>query len=202
MRIIEILIQSKPGNSGEVIGKSTYRELYKEIQPFVDKLAEPGLSIKGREFLKSVIKDKCQNAIGIDLTVGSEEPTNSPKQPIKPSTKTNVDWKSLMNRSSQIGMKVTEAVRKIPLISEDFDRLKSLMENPIPAVVAHIFIGDLIDDDELSDSIKSIEEVHPGRDVRPLIAEWVKRVMPDQLYRFRDDKFDTSGNMSPINKQL
>lgn len=79
---------------------------------------------------------------------------------------------------------VAEAVHKLPLTIEDFNLLKELMEKPIPAAIAPIYIQEVIHDDELNDQILSLEDTQPGLDIRPLIAEWIDRVMPDQKYRF------------------
>jgi len=97
--------------------------------------------------------------------------------------------------------KVAEAVHRLPLTNDDFELLKALMEKPIPAVIAPIYIQEIIDDDELNDQFKSLEETEPGRDVRPLIVEWVRRVMPDQMHRFGQevaDKKQKMGFFSPI----
>ena len=97
--------------------------------------------------------------------------------------------------------KLTEAIYKLPLTVEDFDLVKKLMERPIPAAVAPIYIMEIIEDDELNDQFKSLEESDPGRDVRPLIVEWFRRVMPDQMHRFGQEIADenlTKGILSPI----
>lgn len=93
---------------------------------------------------------------------------------------------------------IKESINTLPLVDEDFDKLKKLMENPIPVVVAKIYTQDIIDDDELTDQFCSLEQSDPGFDARELIADWIKRVMPDQLYRFRDETGNTDGNLSPI----
>ncbi len=95
--------------------------------------------------------------------------------------------------------RIAEAVHKLPLTQEDFDLVKTLMENPIPATIAPIYLQEIIIDDELSDQIRSIEENDPNRDIRPLIAEWFNRVMPDQMYRFgRDHMVNKEGRLSPV----
>lgn len=94
---------------------------------------------------------------------------------------------------------INESVNKIPLTDDDFDAIKLMFEKPIPAAVAQIYISEFIDDDEFSDQLKYLEDEDPGRDVRPLIVEWIDRVMPDQMYRFRGiPKSDREGLMSPI----
>jgi hypothetical protein len=82
---------------------------------------------------------------------------------------------------------ITEAVHKLPLTDEDFKLVKKMMENPIPAAIAPIYISEFIIDDDFSNILAEMEEKNPNMDVRPLIAEWFDRVMPDQMHRFRND---------------
>ena len=61
---------------------------------------------------------------------------------------------------------------------------------------------DIINDDEFNAVIDSLEDTDPNRDIRPLVIEWIKRVMPDQLFRF-DDSYGKSieqkrGLLSPV----
>lgn len=96
---------------------------------------------------------------------------------------------------------IAEAVHKLPLTNEDFELVKELMSKPIPAAVAPIYISEIINDDELNDQLLALEDTKPGQDVRPIIAEWFKRVMPDQMYRFENNKTDKihrEGLLSPI----
>lgn len=96
---------------------------------------------------------------------------------------------------------ISEAVHKLPLTDDDFEVVKKIMENPIPAAVASIYLMDIIDDDELNDQIKTLEDTEPNRDIRPLIASWFDRVMPDQMYRFgqpRAGRNERIGLLSPI----
>jgi hypothetical protein len=98
---------------------------------------------------------------------------------------------------------VAEAVHKVPITNDDFSAVKELMSRPIPAAVAMIYIEDCIVDDALNDEIRILEETDPGRDVRPLIAEWFDRIMPDQMFHFRKDKAEgdmqqKQGLLSPI----
>lgn len=92
-----------------------------------------------------------------------------------------------------------ESVNRVPLSDEDFDTFKDLMSRPIPAAVASAYIQEIIDDDELTDNLDILSEQQPARDVRPLIADWFKRVMPDQLYRFiGTGDYDSHGRFSPL----
>ena len=108
-----------------------------------------------------------------------------------------------MDMKSHIGRlhAIAEAVHKLPLSNDDFILVKKIMERPIPAAVAPIYIMEIIDDDELNDQLRSLEESEPGRDVRPLIAEWFNRVMPDQMHRFNGEEISKNqreGLLSPI----
>jgi len=97
--------------------------------------------------------------------------------------------------------KVAEAVHKLPLTEKDFDLVKELMGRPIPAAIAPIYIQDIIEDDEFNDQLLALEDSNPSLDVRPLIVEWFKRVMPDQMHRFTDDlpsENQKKGLLSPI----
>jgi hypothetical protein len=96
---------------------------------------------------------------------------------------------------------VMEAVHKVPLTEEDFDNIKDLMDRPIPAALSSMYLQEVIIDDELNDMLKSIEDTEPNRDIRPLIAEWIHRVMPDQLWRFgigEQTEKQRHGVLSPI----
>lgn len=97
--------------------------------------------------------------------------------------------------------KVAEAVHKLPLSHDDFDAVIEVMKKPIPAAIAPIYISEIIDDDELNAELLTLEDSDPGRDVRPLIADWFIRVMPDQMYRFTGEHqthAQKNGILSPI----
>lgn len=96
---------------------------------------------------------------------------------------------------------LSESISAVPLVDDDFERLKHLMNKPIPAIMASICLQGLIQDDELDQMFESIAQQDPSKDVRPLVAEWVKRVMPDQLPRFGVNEITPqiqSGSRSPI----
>ena len=96
---------------------------------------------------------------------------------------------------------INEAVHRVPLDDKDFEHIKEIMSAPIPAVLAQIYLQDVIVDDELDSQIKSVEEIDSNKDVRPLIADWLQRVMPDEMYRFNGDVPSTNqrkGIYSPI----
>ena len=88
--------------------------------------------------------------------------------------------------SFMIEGQLNEAVHKLPLTEEDFELVRTLMSRPIPAVIAPIYIQEIINDDEFNDMLNEFADMSPGMDVRPHVVEWLKRVMPDQMYRFND----------------
>lgn len=95
---------------------------------------------------------------------------------------------------------VLEAVRRLPLSDQDFDTLKEVINHPIPATLAGIYLQDLIEDDELDGQIADIESRDPGQDIRFLVVEWIKRVMPDQHHRFFPEQkfYNRTGTMSVV----
>jgi hypothetical protein len=96
---------------------------------------------------------------------------------------------------------INEAVHKVPLIDTDFDLVKTIMEKPIPAAIASIYISEIIDDDEFNSELDILAESDPGRDIRPMVVDWFKRVMPDQMYHFvgvDDSEQRQRGLLSPI----
>jgi len=152
-----------------------------------------------------------QTAMRIDMLQGRMDryvdkimhPGTSPNGREFLKDKLRADYRELKGLVPEMCMSNTlsEAVNRLPLSNDDFELAKKMLEKPIPAVIAPIFIEGLIDDDELTDQFKSIEESEPGQDVRPLIVEWFKRVMPDQMYRFTGDVRDDNqakGLLSPI----
>lgn len=97
--------------------------------------------------------------------------------------------------------RVAEAINKLPLSHDDFEAVIEVMKKPIPAAIAPIYISEIIDDDELNAELLMLEDTEPNRDVRPFIVDWLKRVMPDQMYRFTGDHqtmAQKNGVLSPI----
>ena len=86
--------------------------------------------------------------------------------------------------SFMIEGQLNEAVHKLPLTEEDFELVKTLMSRPIPAVIAPIYIQEIIDDDEFNGMLNEFADTNPGMDIRPHVVDWLNRVMPDQMYRF------------------
>lgn len=95
------------------------------------------------------------------------------------------DYHELKNTIARVHH-VAEAVHKLPLTDKDFDLVKALMSRPIPAVIAPIYIHEIINDDEFNDMLNEFAEMNPGMDVRPHVADWLNRVMPDQMFRFNN----------------
>lgn len=206
MRITEILL---PKNTKDRdLSPAKMREigiLQKRMDSYVDKILDPSTSARGREFLKSRLQsdyDDLKTLIpSIHHIVGDETPPTQEKPAKVEPQKNKVDWLSIARNGSRTGMRISEAIHKLPLTDADFELIKEIMENPIPAAVASIYIQEIIDDDEFNDQIKSLEDTQPNRDIRPLIVEWVKRVMPDQMHRFGGEKqsyASRKGLISPI----
>lgn len=106
-----------------------------------------------------------------------------------------------LSRNSTGLRNLREAVHSLPLSDDDFELLKKMMDKPIPAVIAQIYIHDIIDDDEFNDQIAELAEKDPRMDIRPFIVEWIKKVMPDQMHRFGQEVGDEKlrkGILSPI----
>ena len=227
MRIVEILLPK--GVSSRDLSPKTAREidaLQTRIDSYVDKIGDPRTSRAGKEFLKVTLKgeyDKLRGLIGgINAVAEADEDTSVQYEIFDRQTGNRIPGRGPYNSKVRarravdqldnaygaykhgyrpIPAKLKEAVHKLPLTQDDFDMVKHIMERPIPAAVAPIFIAEIIQDDELNDQLLSLEDSNPGMDVRPLIAEWFERVMPDQRYRFVDDvesRQQKEGILSPI----
>lgn len=156
MKILEILLPKEMKDKSISQKHATKIDvLQKRMNAYADKIADPKTSAKGREFLKSKLKTDYNELRDVIQTVSEEN-----------------------------SVTVNEAVHKLPLTDADFDLVKGLMERPIPAVIAPIYISEIIDDDEFNCLLQEFEEKDPGADMRPHIVDWVKRVMPDQMHRF------------------
>lgn len=225
MRIVEILLPkgaTDRGLSPQVVRKIDL--LQKRMDSYVDKILSPDTSVSGKEFLKSKLRDDYYELKDIlpkmhavaedsgapvqyevyDRRTGLRVPGRGPYANISRAARA-VDQLDNKYGAYRYGHRpvrsLNEAVHKLPLSHKDFELVKQLMERPIPAAIASIYIHEVIDDDELNDQLHSLEETDPGRDVRPMIAEWFKRVMPDQLHRFTGDHRTENiaqGVLSPI----
>lgn len=218
MRVVEILL---PKNTKDKdLSTKTLRQidfLQRRMDSYVDKILDPNTSVAGKEFLKSRLRDDYYElkdllphihriAESFDvINIKTKEVVGGPYGTIQRARlardKLDMKYGSYVHKvvPNNERPKVMEAVHKLPLTDDDFKLLKELMENPIPAVIAPIYIQEIINDDELNDQLMSLEDIHPSRDVRPLIVEWINRVMPDQMYRFRGEaKYDREGLLSPV----
>lgn len=221
MRIVEILLPK--GASDRSLSPQESKKidaLQRRMTGYVDKIMSPNTSVAGKEFLKSKLRDdyhELKDVIGemqvvAEADLGAYEvydtrtgykvagPYSNLRRASNAADK--LDLKFGAHRYAYRPVKqLKEAVYKLPLTLDDFELVKRLMEKPIPAIVAPIYIMEIIEDDELNDQLKSLEESDPGRDVRPLIVEWFRRVMPDQMYRFGQEIADETlmkGILSPI----
>lgn len=192
------------------------------MDSYVDKIMDPKTSLQGKEFLKSRLRDDYYELKVLlphihqvaetleqyevyDRKTGEKVsgPYATAKRARGVRDKKDLEYGAVRYGVRPVGSKtpVTEAVRKLPLSNEDFDLVKKMMEKPIPAAVAPIYILEFIDDDEFNDQLLELENSNPGLDVRPLIVEWFRRVMPDQMIRFEDQEVDYNqqiGLFSPI----
>lgn len=229
MRIIEILLPK--GTSDRSLSTQTIRKidtLQNRMNHYVDKILDPSTSSQGKEFLKSRLRDdyyELRDAIPRLHAIAEEEPIPQSVQyeVYDRKTGTRVSGPYATNKRARLAMdrkdneyggyrfgarpfgttstSITEAIRKLPLSENDFKVVKELMSKPIPAVVAPIYISEIIEDDELNAILFELENSDPGRDIRPIIAEWFNRVMPDQMYRFTGDVGDAKqkqGLYSPV----
>lgn len=223
MRIVEILLPK--GTKDRSLSPQHLRQidmLQQRMDSYVDKIADPKTSLQGREFLKSRLRDDYYELKELlphihqvaenteqyevyDRKTGEKVsgPYATAKRARGVRDKKDLEYGAVRYGVRPVGSKnsVMEAVRKLPLSNEDFDMVKKMMEKPIPAAVAPIYILEYIDDDEFNDQLLELENSNPGLDVRPLIVEWFRRVMPDQMIRFEDQEVDHNqqiGLFSPI----
>ena len=207
MKVLEILLP-KQYNDRSISPRAAAKidSIQQRMTGYVDKIFDPKTTPQGREFLKSRLRDEYQELKqafkGIHQVAESEdeqyevydrrtgEKVSGPYSNAKRARNVR-DKKDIEHGAVRYGVrpvkKLSEAVHRIPLCDEDFDALKEMMCRPIPATIAPIYIQGLIIDDEFTDQIAALEEKDPGIDVRPFIVEWIDRVMPDQMYRFRDE---------------
>lgn len=222
MKIIEI-IMPKNAQDKSLSAKHTQHidVLQKRMDSYIDKICDPNTPNKGREFLKAKLRnDLTELATTFKKLAEESVPVSDQKYEVydrktgervggpytTASRARNVrDKKDNDYGGYRYGVRpakpLSEAVHKLPLANEDYDLLEEVMKTPIPAAVASIYIQDIIDDDELNDQLKELSNSKPAYDVRPIIAEWFKRVMPDQLYRFNDSGWTTQqkmGQLSPV----
>jgi hypothetical protein len=225
MKILEILLPAQVQDrslSPQRVKK--IRDIQQRMNQYVDAIYRPGTSAAGKEFLKSRLRNEVRDLrteIGelhriAETTLEQFEvydrrtgdlvsgPYSTMKRARAARDRKDLEYGAVRYGVRPAGAKpnvVSEAVHRVPLVDRDFDSIKTLFEHPIPAGIAHIYVQGLIEDDELFDQFESIDSTNPGQDVRPLIVEWIKRVMPDQMYRFGEEQADlsqTKGILSPI----
>lgn len=229
MRIVEILLPK--GASDRSLSPHVIRKidaLQKRMDTYVDKIMDPNTSQAGREFLKSRLRDDyyelkntmphlhavAEDELPAAVPVQYEVYDRQTKQRVGGPYATAKRARNVRDKKDNEyggyrygvrpvggGVSLAEAVTKLPLTHDDFELVKKVMEKPIPATIAPIYIQGIIEDDELNDQLLSLEDTNPGLDVRPIIVEWFKRVMPDQMYRFTGDVPDMAqknGVLSPI----
>ena len=213
MRIIEILLP-RGSNDRSLSSKQVQniQMLQQRMNSYVDRIMDPKTSLQGKEFLKARLRDDyydlkdAMKPISIDIVAENIDaappqkyevidiktkevvggPYSSRQRAMRAADKKDLAYGAIRYRVQPVGgdSKVMEAVHKVPLTNEDFDLVKELMERPIPAAIAPIYLLEIFEDDEFSDMMLELEESDPGRDVRPLVVEWFKRVMPDQMHHF------------------
>lgn len=175
MRILEILLSRAAIKSNDPASNPQQRIdfLRQRMDSYVDKICDPKTTTAGKEFLKSKLRDDYYELKGLMPSL------------------------HLVAEKS----KIKESINRVPLTDEDFKAFEALFEKPIPAAVSLVYIDDVINDDELTAELQILENTQPNRDIRPLLADWFRRVMPDQLYRITGDTpgmIQREGKLSPI----
>lgn len=209
MKILEILLPK--GTTDRSLPPGDIRKiglLQDRMGKYVDKILDPSTSAKGREFLKSqlrndyhqlrdiipkthvVAEDSVDQYEVYDRRTGEKVsgPYSNKLRASRAADKKDMEYGAIRYGYRAVKKRISEAVTKLPLTPRDFDLVKKMFERPIPAAIAPIFISEIIEDDELNAELDILEETDPGRDVRPLIAEWFRRVMPDQMHQLTDEE--------------
>lgn len=207
MRIVEILL---PRNTRDRdLSPQRVRQidaLQQRMDRYVDKIMSPNTSSAGKEFLKSRLRDdyyELKDLLPHIHAVAENEDIKYEVYDRKTGYKVSGPYSNRARASAAANKKdleygaikfgyrpvkaINEAVHKLPLTDDDFDLVKKLMERPIPAAVAPIYIQNIIEDDEFNDQLLELEDSNPSLDIRPLLVEWFRRVMPDQMHRFTGD---------------
>lgn len=213
-----LLPKGIPDNSISAKQVQRIDALQKRMDSYVDKILDPKTSLQGKEFLKSRLRDDYYDLkdeiahvhkVAEDLAQQIEKPVQyevydrrtglavKGRGPYNTGRAARTVRDKLDNayggyrygaRPIEAKDSITEAIRVLPVTNEDFDLVAELMEKPIPAAIAPIYISEIIDDDEFNALLNEFSDINPNMDVRPHIAEWFKRVMPDQMFRFGADR--------------
>jgi hypothetical protein len=203
MRILEILLPAGADKSLSPYHAKRIDALQKRMDAYTDKICDTSTSAKGREFLKSKLRNDYDELKDIIKQVTESEANTDTKYEVydrKTGLKVGGPYSTKSRARAAVDRldnkyggyryghrpveKLNEAVHKLPLTNEDFDLVCELMSRPIPAAVAPIYIQEIIDDDEFNSMLNEFADMNPSMDVRPHVVEWIKRVMPDQMYRF------------------
>lgn len=221
MKILEILLPKSTADRdlpAHVVRKID--ALQQRMDTYVDKIMDPNTSKAGVEFLKSRLRDdyyELRDTIPGFHSVAEETadqfevvdsktgkvvggPYATRSRAIRRQDQLDNQYGAYRYRVRRI-TPIKESITRLPLTDKDFGVVIEMMKKPIPAVIAPLYIHEIIEDDELNAELDILVETDPGRDVRPLIAEWFKKVMPDQIHRFtgtEDNSMRQRGTMSPI----
>ena len=189
-KYVDRIMDPKTSLQGKEFLKSRLRDDYHELKDtiaHVHKIAEDGIPpvepvVPSQEY--EVVDSRTDKVLG--------KPYNSKSRARARADKLDNEYGAYRYKVRRVGSsfmiegQLSEAVHKLPLTNEDFDLVQELMSRPIPAAVAPIYIQEIIDDDEFNSMLNEFAEMNPNMDVRPHVVEWIKRVMPDQMYRFDD----------------
>lgn len=85
-------------------------------------------------------------------------------------------------------MRLYEALVRAPVTPSQVSEFMALMNRPIMAKDAILLIHKLLDDDGLFDILDDTAMKDPKRDVRPIIAEWIKQHYPAMLRNSDNDE--------------
>lgn len=109
----------------------------------------------------------------------------------------------IKNAANQIRSAVGEVTKAQQVNESTKDRvditemIKLLFERPIPAIIASAAVFDLIDDNDLHDTIVNISNSNPSADMRPVISDWLMTHRPEMVSKFiRCDDFSNNDGLS------
>ena len=91
-----------------------------------------------------------------------------------------------------------EAVRKIPITKEDFDTVKEIFNQPLPAGIALYILEGVLEDDGLADEIAAVIDNDPKQDIRELVQQWFSLNMPQKVRHNEQHPENSDGVYSVI----